>query len=294
MATAFGNREGSPRILRESAISALVDARKTPGLLAARFCEKLLVEKAKGTGVGVIGLTNASRLGRLATSGRRIAEAGVLGLVMCGGSGPPVVAPHGSSSPALGGNPICLSFPGIDAAGPIILDFTTSRFPFSRVLIGLLEGDALPRKAFYDRQGRYTTQARSAVAVKLFGGQKSYALCLGLELLCGAFVGGKMGLDADSEYQLGALFISFCPTLFRPSWVDAAPEVEALFRRLASCRPLDPRRPVRVPGQRSAVARAQALERGNLALNLGTWHTLCQMAQDAHIGGVLGFPRAET
>ena len=190
---------------------ALVNGNRELGQLAARFCIDKLVILAREHGVGVVGLRNASRYSRLTTYGSAIAERGLVGIVLNSG-GPPAVIPANGIDPIFGTNPICFAFP--EEQQPLVLDFSTSERVWGEIRQAMLENRPLPGGAFLDKDGATTVSPENAEAVLPFGGHKGYALCLAIEILCGALVGAKMGRAVNDQFDLGFLFIAMDPRAF--------------------------------------------------------------------------------
>lgn len=278
----IASTEGLPEIVHEASVSVFVNGNKTLGVLAGHFCADVAIRKAQEHGISLVGLSNASRYGRLAPHAERIADSGFIGIVMNCGGAPAVVAPHGSSVPVLGGNPICVSFPIVGRL-PLTIDFTTSQVPFSTVLLALIEGKRLPSGTFFDQHGQLTEDAQSAVAVQCSGGPKGYGLCLAIEILCGALLGTKMGTRASDQYELGCLFIALSPLMFRSSHQTFSDEISQLLAEVESAPALDQANEVRIPGERARQSGDGALRSGRLDIHPKIWHLLVKCATDPSI-----------
>lgn len=273
---AIRERQGKPRLEKDRGFAALVDGQRELGILAAHFCTALAIERANTYGLGLIALRNAARYGRLAPFGERIAQAGLLGVVMnVGGT---FAAPPGTNAPALGVNPMCVALPRTDGA-PIVGDFATTEGVWSEVLLAQLEGRALPPQRFIAADGTYTTQPEQAHAVRTFGGAKGFLLNLTIEALCSALIGAQPAHKAQSEYDLGFLFLAFSGGLFRAEPSRMADELSALADMLTAL-PTADGQALRLPGARSAALRAEALQRGSLELHPALWARLQQLAAD--------------
>ena len=67
--------EARPSILRETAVSAVVDGNWAFGHVTAAYATDVAVEKAKATGVGMVGAVRCNHIGRLGEYGSRAASA---------------------------------------------------------------------------------------------------------------------------------------------------------------------------------------------------------------------------
>lgn len=279
---ALAARIGRPVITRDSAVHAAVDGRRELGQLAAQFCADLAITKARDTGIGIVSLTNASRYGRLAPYVRKIAAAGFSAMVANSG-GPSAVAPHGTYRPILGTNPIAFAFPSRDS-DVITIDFSTSKAVWGEIRMAMLQDKPLPAETFYNADGQYTRDPADAEAVMAMDEAKGYSLCLAIELLCGAMIGGSMGLRVETEYDLGFLFLAISPSLFREDLEGFHREVESLKSDIVECPPLAGHSRVYIPGQRASASKAMSLESGVLDIDDGTWRLVMAMAEDPRAG----------
>jgi hypothetical protein len=84
---------GEITVTRETGVSALVNGGQRVGMVIVRKAVDIAIQKAKTSGMSVVGVTNyASATGALGVWGREIARAGLIGIVFsqvsqCNGSG---------------------------------------------------------------------------------------------------------------------------------------------------------------------------------------------------------------
>jgi ureidoglycolate dehydrogenase (NAD+) len=269
-------RQGAPRLERDRDFAVLVDGQRELGVLAAHFCTTLAIERAQRYGMSAVALHNAARYGRIAPFGERIAQAGMIGVIMnVGGT---FAAPPHTNARALGVNPMCIALPRANGA-PIVGDFATTEGVWSEVLLAQLEGRELPPERFITAEGDYTTQPEQAHAVRTFGGAKGFLLNLTIEALCSALIGAQPAYKAQSEYDLGFLFLAFSGGLFRADSERMAEELAEWADMLTGLPPADSQ-PPRLPNERSAAQRAEALRRGTLTLHSALWTCLQTLAAD--------------
>jgi uncharacterized oxidoreductase len=94
-----------PSVLRESPVSALVDAQWSFGQVSARFGTELAIAKGREQGVAVVGVIHGNHIGRLGTYPTLAARQGIVLMVTTGDLAPGVV-PFGGSKPVFDTNPI--------------------------------------------------------------------------------------------------------------------------------------------------------------------------------------------
>lgn len=259
-------RQGSPVVTRKYGSVELIDARRELGQIAGQLACERAVALASMNGVGVVAIANMARYARLSFLGRKVADAGLVGII-ANDAGPSAVAPAGGSDPILGTNPMCFAFP---SEPPLIIDFTTSERPWGAIRQALLSGESLPARAFIDADGNDTTDPNAANAVRAFGGVKGYALCLALELLCGGLVTGIVGTEVNSEYELGSLVVALLPSAFGTH--DIADVVQRMRTQLTGSRGAP-----RVPGDSAHARRNERTRSGTVEVADTTWQSLLQM-----------------
>lgn len=278
---AIAQRQTSPRIIKEAGAYALVDGRQELGVLAAQYCVELVTQKARNNGIGLVALKNSSRYSHLAPFTRQLATQNLIGIVT-NAAGPAAVAPHGSYMPLFGTNPLSIAFPS--SQQPVVIDMATSQATWGEIRQALVEGEDLPAETFYTRTGAYACDPIDAHAVKVHGGAKGSALCMAIEVLCGALIGTHMGKRVQTEYDLGFLFIALDPLMFRDSIEEFHAELAELAADIHQATPLEPAMPVRVPGERAEALYHAHQQSGVVELALNTWQLLQKMSHDQSAG----------
>lgn len=279
-------RGAPPRITDDSGFVIQVDGGRELGVLGADFSVQTVLDRAHRQGSALVIMRNVGRYGCLYPFGKRIAAAGKIGLVLNSG-GPATVAPVGGYKPVLGSNPVCIAFPRRDAP-PLVIDMATSETAWSYTFVNALEGHALPPDVFMDSSGAYTERPQAARALHPFGGAKGYALCIALEIICGAFIGGKMGGQLESDYDCGFVFLALDPAMFRGSADLFHTEVEAFIDEIKTSPVREGESEIRIPGEGSESTRAAHLESGLIEIDEYTYSLLTRMTLDPTTGWNLG------
>ena len=161
--------------VKEAAAYALIDGRDNLGYLVAHRCARIAIDKARQSGVGVVGGRETSHSGMLGYYASMIADAGLVGLVMCN-TGPRIVPWGWAREPVLGTNPIAAGFPS--AEGRVLVDFSCAAITNGEILVALKDGKAIPAGRALGPDGEPTTDpelARLGGALP-FGEHKGYAL----------------------------------------------------------------------------------------------------------------------
>ncbi|WP_431877398.1 Ldh family oxidoreductase [Amycolatopsis sacchari] len=249
---------GSPRpvsVVRESAVSALLDGGDRLGYVVAQRAVQLAVDKATAAGIAVVGAHNTYYTGMLSYYAEQATARDLV--VLLASNATPWVAPHGGTEARFGTNPVCFGFPGAD--GPVIWDVGTSAIVHAQVVLAGRLGDPLPPGVAFDAAGAPTTDPAAALAGAFapWGGHRGSGLAIVVQLL-GVLAGSPILPGELTDF--GFLAIALRPDLLR-STEDFKRDVSQYAEAIRATRPAGDA-PVRMPFDRSAAARAEALARG--------------------------------
>lgn len=215
------NGNARPRIVKETAATALVDGDAGPGQVGGMFACDVAVRKARESGSCTVGLRGAGDVFRLGGYTEAIALEGLVG-VMITNSIPARVHPFGGNEPVLGTNPISVAVP--TGGEPIILDMATSASAVGHIRLADYHGQSIPAGLAVGPDGQPTTVAAEALrgAIAPLGGSKGFGLGLCAALMSGPLVGGLLGhalndsLEGDHQGSAsrGHLIIAIDPAAF--------------------------------------------------------------------------------
>jgi len=246
---------GTIRIVEERGPLVRIDGGDQSGYLVAAFMADTAVRVARRQGHALLGARNTRHSGMLGYYVSRVAEAGVVALMMadCG----PLVTPWGARDPVLGTNPIAAAFPATPY--PVLIDLGTGSTTYGAVQHARETGSLLPEGCALDAEGRPTTDPERVSAIVPFGGHRGYAIALMVQILSGAFVGAAPVPDGRSDY--GIFMLAMRPDLFcsRDEYENRIAEV---IRRVKSARPLRAGDEIRIPGERAWREREHRLRDG--------------------------------
>jgi LDH2 family malate/lactate/ureidoglycolate dehydrogenase len=269
-----------PRVVRETAVTALVDAGAGLGHPAAVHAMELAVAKALAAGVGVVSVFNSHHFGAAGYYAALAAAKGLVGLVTSSTRDFKVI-PTRSAVPMLGTNPIAFAAPA-GRNRPFVLDMSTSTAAANKVKVHDYHRRTLPRGWVVDERGDPVTDPalameyawRSAAGgLTPLGGSpegashKGYGLSVMVQLLSSALSGGsfspirkRTGKEGDPD-DVGHFFLALDPRAFRAEGAFQA-SVDAVVDELHAARPLDPALPVLVAGDPEEEARAERARTG--------------------------------
>ncbi|WP_102225906.1 Ldh family oxidoreductase [Acidimangrovimonas sediminis] len=248
-----------------------VDGQQGLGPVVAIAALDAICARVGETGIAAAAIRNCDHLGALAFYARRVAARGkvLLGFTLSEA----LVHPWGGRRAMIGTNPVTIGVPTADR--PFVVDLATSRVSMGKIHDHANRGAPIPAGWALDAAGDPTTDATAAKsgAIAPFGEAKGYALGLGFELLVGALTGCALGdavrgtLDSKIPANKGDLFIVLEPN------GRMAGALSLYLDQIRASAPLDPGKPVRVPGDRPDAPDApHAVE---FTLPRQIWESIC-------------------
>ena len=131
------------------------------------------IERARQHGVAVVGIRNASHVGRVGAWAEQAAAAGMISLHFVNTSGAGIlVAPFGGSDRRLSVNPIAMGVPR-PGADPIIHDMSTGIIAAGKVRVAQNKGELVPEGCLIDARGQPTRDP--VVPVRRSAGRAAHA-----------------------------------------------------------------------------------------------------------------------
>ncbi len=261
-------RRGEICRISEKGACLLWDAAMLPGHWVLHQAIQAALQRVPAQGMVSIAVRHSQHIGALQVYLPDLTDAGYLCLLWATDTKVRSVAPFGGLDPVLTSEPIAAGIP--TRGTPILIDTTTSLTSNSFVKQVQARGERLPWPALLSADGRVTDDPGALATdppgtiLPLGGmdhGYKGYAMAM----LVGAMSLGLSGLGRLSgEKAQGFLLQVIDPDAFagRDIFLD---EMQALADATRAARPIDPARPVRVPGD-AALARAERQRRHGVRL----------------------------
>ncbi|XP_039759202.1 uncharacterized oxidoreductase YjmC-like [Pararge aegeria] len=253
-----------PRILKENASTAWVDANNVLGATASHFAMDIAIKKAKTTGVGWVTVKGSNHNGMAGYWAKKAANEGLIGMAFTNTS--PLLAPTRSKKAALGTNPLSVVAPAADGE-TFYLDMATTAVAVGKIEMQMRKEEPIPTGWAQDPIGNQTNDAelafKTGCLMPLGGGEetsgyKGYGLAAMVELFCGISSGAKYGHHIRSWTQqgegpanLGHCFIAVDPENFAPGFGDRLTDSIRHWRELE---PADSSLPVLAPGDKEKKA----------------------------------------
>ncbi len=269
-----------PKIVRQSASTALIDGGAGLGHPAASMGMKLAIEKALAHDVGVVTVFNSHHFGAAGYYATLAAERGLIGIVSSTTRVISVVPTNGVER-VLGTNPIAVAVPA-RRHPPICVDISTSVVAANKVKVHALQGRDLPSGWVIDGKGEPVTDSGRAYrqifetqegglmpigGVHEMGGHKGYGLGLVAQVLSGTLSGASFSPIRNQTQKpsdpdnIGHFFMALNPEAFRPL-DEFQSDLDLVIDTLHGTKPLRDEEPVLIPGEPEWTARQERLAKG--------------------------------
>jgi len=233
-------------IVRDHLATAVVDGHHGMGMVVAKRCMQMAIDKAKKHGLGMVVARNSTHYGIAGYYPLMACKHDMIGL--SGTNARPSIAPTFGVENMLGTNPLCFGMPS-DEPYDFVNDYATSVIQRGKIEQYAREGKDCPEGVVIGRDGKSLTDSAQILdalvageaALAPIGGiaeetgsHKGYGFATVTEILSaslqqGAFMKQLLGFDADGHrapYKLGHFFMAidvaaFCdPADFRKTTGD--------------------------------------------------------------------------
>lgn len=270
----------SMRWVKEGPSYALLDAAKGFGYVAAHRAMARAIEKAKVTGVAMVGVRHSNHFGIAGYHALHAAKHGLIGWSFTNAKAE--MAPWGSAKVVLGTNPWGIAIPR-KRTHAIVLDMALTMSGKGMMRWYMQEGKPIPESWALTPDGQRTTDPAAAMEGPLLpiGEYKGYGLSLITDVLTGVMTGALFGLSVfqdDQNYDVGHMMLAIDPAAFIPK-EEFEVRLEALVAEIKSAPPIDPSRPVMLPGE-VEFGRMSQREREGVPVSRETVDGLRKLASD--------------
>jgi LDH2 family malate/lactate/ureidoglycolate dehydrogenase len=274
------NLKAKPKIVRETPVTALLDADAGLGHPAAVMGMQLAIAKASKMHVGVVTVFNSHHFGAAGYYAALASKAGLVGMVTSA-TRTITTVPTRARVPVLGTNPIAFAAP-TRRNRPFLLDMATASVAANKVKVYDLNGKKLPAGWVLNERGEPVTDPAAGVKIIYetkqggltpVGGTaemssyKGYGLAMMVHILGGALSGASFSPIRNRTQKpsdpdnLGHFFLAIDPRAFRPEGAFED-DLDAAIDVLHETPPVDPKLPVLVAGDPEAASREKRLREG--------------------------------
>ncbi len=278
---------GALRVVRETAVTALVDCGFNFGQVTARRMTDMACDKAAQSGLGCVASQNGMHVGRLGAYVQQAAGRGFVSICMANGPlSSQRVLPFGGRDARLSTNPIAFGAP--TGGDPIMLDMATCAMPEGKVRLAMQQGKPLPDDVLVDADAQPTRDpsllyAKPPGALLPLGGplfgHKGFGLAVMVEVLAGLLGGASSA--SPQRYHNGFWVLALDPDVFcgRARFDDVINEFVAHVR---SAMPVDPAQPVQIAGEPEFRCKRQR-EASGIPVAPETWRLIVEAGARAGI-----------
>ena len=229
---------------------ALLDAAKGFGYVAANRAMRCAIDKAKSSGIAMVGVRHSNHFGIAGYHALTAAKQGLIGWSSTNAAAE--MAPWGSAEAVLGTNPWGIAIPRSEKDA-IVLDMALTMSGKGMMRWYAQEHREMPDNWALTPAGAVTTDPKAAMDGPLLpiGEYKGYGLSLFTDVLAGVMTGALFGKDVfqdDQNFDVGHMMIAIDPAALMPA-EEVDRRLETLVAQVKGAPPIDAARPVVLPGE---------------------------------------------
>jgi L-2-hydroxycarboxylate dehydrogenase (NAD+) len=241
------------QIVSDAGSSALLDGNRGIGMVIGHRAMELAIEKAKISGVGMVGVCNSRHFGMSAYYAMQALPHDMIGIAMTN-AGRQVVPTFGSEA-RFGTNPICFAAPAQNEL-PFVIDMATTTAAAGKLELAVRRGASIPLGWALDEKAEPTSDPKIAQRARRLlplggsregGSHKGYGLAILVEILCGVLTGTVTALNQNQDPR-GHFFAAIKIDSFRRV-NEFKSDMDRLISELKSTRPIAGQERVYVAGE---------------------------------------------
>jgi LDH2 family malate/lactate/ureidoglycolate dehydrogenase len=263
-----GSMKARPNIrtVTESATTSLIEGDCGMGMVIGHRAMEMAIQKAKGAGIGMVGVANSRHYGMSAYYSMLALPHDMIGIAMTNASRQ--VVPTFGREAKYGTNPMCFAVPA-GKESPFVLDMATTTAAAGKLELAARLGKPIPHGWALDENADQTADPRIAQKARRLlplggsrdgGSHKGYGLAVLVEILCGVLTGTVTALN-DNQDPRGHFFGAVRVDAFRPAEKFKS-DMDRLIRGLKSTAPEAGKERVYVAGEIEFETAAERAERG--------------------------------
>jgi LDH2 family malate/lactate/ureidoglycolate dehydrogenase len=278
-------KSGEPEVVKQRGVVALWDGGYLPGQYVVARAIDWALPRAADNGIAAVTIRRSHHIGCLAALALRAVDQGFVVLIANSDPAGARVAPYGGTEALFTPDPFAIGYPG--TPNPVLVDICASITTTSMTRQKVAEGTPFAQPWLLDHEGRPTTDPRvlehttQRGSLQLIGGldhgHKGFGLALMVEALSQGLAGHGR-LDAPKRWGGNTYLQVIDPDLFAGR-NEFARLMDHFGDRCRSNKPIDPARPVRMPGD-SAVRSLASARRDGIAYDDATRVALQRCARE--------------
>lgn len=281
--TAGMRSTGKPIVVKDSGAAIVWDGNYLPGGWLVSRAITQAIERCATHGVVTVAIRKSHHIGCLAALTKQAADQGYVAIIANSDPAGKRVAPYGGKQALFTPDPYAIGYPGRD--NPVLVDTCASITTTSMTRQKVAEGAQFEHPWLLDGDGRPTRDpavlehSTPRGSLQLIGGLEYGHKGFGMALMIEALSQGLSGhgrLDAPTRWG-GNVFLQVLDPDFFAGGDAFAAQMDHLADACRANPPIDPARPVRMPGDQAARNIAQAQADG-IAYEPATWDALAALA----------------
>lgn len=247
--------DADPLVVERRGSLVVLDGRRGFGQLVGEAATDLALQGAAAQALSAVAVRNASHLGRLGAYTERIAERGMVGILLVNfQGGDQQLAPFGALERRLGNNPVSIGVPG-----PAVLDIALSVAAEGRVHQAHTRGETVPDGWILDGEGSPSSDPGDYLAggsLLPAGGHKGYGLIVLVEMVVGLLTLG--GMCGPGEPPFSNAFVLVCIDPGEAARAAYLQQLPAFVEWVKSARRLPGTAEILLPGELEVRRRTEA------------------------------------
>ncbi len=260
--------QGAPLVVSDRPAALLWDGQRLPGPWLMKQAMDTLTPRARELGVSSLVIRRSHHIACLAVYLLRALQDDLLMVLACSDANSASVAPYGGTQAVFTPNPLALGFPLSNDSG-VMVDISASITTNGMSNRKHKAGEKYTYDVLIDANGQPSNDPALLFANPpgtllpvggLTHGHKGYGLSLLVESLTGGLAGHGR---ADPKEGWGAtVHITLYDLKAFGGHTDFLRQMDTVAERCRTNKPIDPQRPVRLPGEGGLARRAQQLNEG--------------------------------
>ena len=267
------DRRAKPEILKETPVSALLDARSAMGQLVSEKAMGMAIEKARTAGIGMVQVRHSNHFGIAGYYALKAAEQGLIGVTMTNTQA--IMVPTFSAEALLGSNPIAVAFPAGEQ--PFLFDAATTVVTRGKLELYEKLGRELPCDWAVGHTGKINRNPGEVLrdirekrgggilpaggAGEDMAGYKGYGFAMICELMTSVLSGGVLGMHKQEKGDTSHAFYAVNPEIFGDAG-EIRGTAQQLMDEIHTARPAEGQEQIFVAGEKEFRRRAERLENG--------------------------------
>lgn len=286
-------------IVKESPATVSIDANWSLGQKVAMDATRMVIEKARNSGIAAATIQRCSHTGALGYFVHEIVQNDMIGMAFtCAAA---VSPPWGGTQRMLGTNPLSIGVPA-GQEPPLLIDMATSANTWAGIGPLLAKGGPLPEGILLDNNGEPTTDPRyftrgvgpdvQGAMQNMGGGHKGYAIQLAVEMLGGIWPALMSGNEnfATGKFNNPTSIIAINVSFFQDINAFKA-KMDSRIRELKGSRKKQGVEEILIPGERGARVREKRLKEGIPIID-HYWQEIAELAEKLNVPLPQGQPVA--